>query len=171
MLFRSKIGAIASMIHPLSPAPQINMYLKLSNSQWALTLDAFFKVFNEGMQGTAVKKLILATVPDYLSGIIKPLFKLTKGRKIPPVPPEANVLWYMNLLNGNHPPVDTVKTNPNDTSIILYSGGTTGVPKGIELTNLNMISEGMMVSAWGKMNNRHSVLAILPIFQIGRAHV
>ena len=52
----------------------------------------------------------------------------------------------------------------DDTAVILYSGGTTGFPKGIMLTNMNFISEGMQVSAWGKFTEKDSMLAILPIF-------
>ncbi|MFA5906456.1 MAG: AMP-binding protein, partial [Desulfobacula sp.] len=43
-------------------------------------------------------------------------------------------------------------------------GGTTGKPKGILLSNMNFISEGMMVAAWGDLCEHDSILAILPIF-------
>lgn len=162
----NKLGGICSMIHPLSPAPQIKMYLQISKSKWALTLNAFYKPFNEILHETDVKKLILAEIPDYLSGIIKPLFKLTKGRKIPPVPPDERVIWYRDILKSGKAAgkVETAKQSPDDTSIILYSGGTTGIPKGIELTNKNMIAEGMQVMYWGGLGPGQSVLAILPIF-------
>ena len=52
----------------------------------------------------------------------------------------------------------------DDTAVILYSGGTTGKPKGILLSNMNFISEGMMVAAWGGLDETDSILAILPIF-------
>jgi long-chain acyl-CoA synthetase len=47
---------------------------------------------------------------------------------------------------------------------IMYSGGTTGVPKGIMLSNANFIAQGMMAAAWGKLGGADSMLAILPIF-------
>ena len=52
----------------------------------------------------------------------------------------------------------------DDLAVILYSGGTTGVPKGIELSNRNFIAEGMQAAAWGSMDGADSMLAILPIF-------
>lgn len=160
----NKLGGIASMIHPLSPAPQINMYLNLSRSTWGLTLDAFYKPFSEGMKGTAVEKLILASIPDYLPGIGKLIFKLTKGRKIAKVPADSHVIWMRDMMKGTPPKAPKAEMASDDTAIILYSGGTTGVPKGIELTNMNMISEGMQVSAWGNIVPGNSLLAILPIF-------
>ncbi|MHA1746337.1 MAG: AMP-binding protein, partial [Promethearchaeota archaeon] len=39
----NKLGGVASMIHPLSPPTQIEMFLKLSKSRFVMTLDAFYK--------------------------------------------------------------------------------------------------------------------------------
>src|SRR5271157_309964 len=161
----NKLGGIASMIHPLSPPPQIKMYLNLSNSIWALTIDALYAPFNEILKETSVKKLILAKLQDYMPVTFKLLFWLAKGRKIPKVPADDRVIWFSSLMKGKNPKVQPEKMSTDDTAIILYSGGTTGVPKGIELTNMNMMSEGMQVTAWAwRGRNDQSVLAILPIF-------
>ena len=162
----NKLGGVCSMIHPLSPAPQIKMFLNISKSRWALTLDALYPKFNEILHETSVEKIILSKIPDYLPKLMRPLFNITKGRQIKPVPKDSRVVWYTDVLkNGKkHGNVETVKQSPDDTAIILYSGGTTGIPKGIELTNMNMISEGMQIIHWGKIERHESVLAILPIF-------
>ena len=52
----------------------------------------------------------------------------------------------------------------DDPAAILFSGGTTGMPKGIVLSNRNFIAEGMQAAAWGGMGGGDSILAILPIF-------
>jgi long-chain acyl-CoA synthetase len=74
------------------------------------------------------------------------------------------VIWWRDLMQGDYPPAPKVKVDTEDLAVILYSGGTTGVPKGIMLSNMNFISEGKMVSEWGKMGDADSILAILPIF-------
>jgi long-chain acyl-CoA synthetase len=61
-------------------------------------------------------------------------------------------------------PAPMADMSTDDMAVILYSGGTTGIPKGIMLSNMNFISEGMQVSAWGKLSKDDSMLAILPIF-------
>src|SRR5215510_14031875 len=82
----AKLGAVASMIHPLSTASEIEGYLNMSGSRIALTLDAFYAPFAEVRQRTPLETLILAKISDYLSPVKAAGFWLTRGRKIPPVP-------------------------------------------------------------------------------------
>lgn len=160
----NKLGGICSMIHPLSPPPQIKMYCNISKSTWALTLDAFGKQFNEILAETKVHTIILAQIQDYLRGIIKIGFYLTKKKQVPKIPEGMKYVPYLSLLDKKHPDVPKADVKPDDCAAILYSGGTTGIPKGIMLSNLNLISEGMMVVAMGNLQHTQSVLAILPIF-------
>lgn len=160
----NKIGARASMIHPLSTQSEIEFYLTLSQSTMALTLDAFWGKFNAVMDNTQCRKLILAKIGDYLSPVKKLGFWLTKGRNIPKVPQDPRVTFWNDLMTDEFPNVPAARMDPDDTAVILYSGGTTGTPKGIMLSNMNFISEGMMVASWGDLSEDDAILAILPIF-------
>ena len=160
----NKIGVVASMIHPLSTATEIEFYLNISQSSVALTLDAFYDKFREVKDRTPLRKLILARIPDYLSPVKKVGFYVTKGRKIPPVPQDPMVVWWKDLMQGNYPRAAMAEMGADELAVILYSGGTTGVPKGIMLSNYNFISEGMQVAAWGDLNDKDIIMAILPIF-------
>jgi len=160
----NKLGAVASMIHPLSPAKEIEFYLNTAKSRYALTLDAFYRKFKEVEGKTELKTLILARIPDYLPLIKKIGFNLTKGRKIPAVPDDKRVVWWNDLMKRSYPPAPKANMGTDEMAVILFSGGTTGVPKGILLSNFNFISEGMQVSTWGKIGGGDTMLAILPIF-------
>jgi len=160
----NKLGGVASMIHPLSTSAEIEFYLNLSRSRFALTLDAFYGKFQAIRSRTVLKALILARIPDYLSRFKRLGFNLTAGRKIPKIPADASVTWWAQMMRRKYPPAEKGPTGFEDLAVILYSGGTTGKPKGIMLSNRNFISEGMQVSAWGHLTSRDAVLAILPVF-------
>lgn len=160
----NKLGAVASMIHPLSTENEIEFYLNISNSSMALTLDAFYGKFKAAMEKTQCKRLILTRIGDFLSPVKQLGFWLTKGRKIPKVPQDPSISWWQDLMKGSFPKQKKAQMDPHDTAVILYSGGTTGKPKGILLSNMNFISQGMMVAAWGGLDETDSILAILPIF-------
>ncbi len=160
----NKIGAVAVMIHPLSTAAEIASFLAASKSRFALTLDAFYAKFAEARVRSPIEALVLARIPDYLSPLKKLGFAVTKGRKIPRVPPDPLVRWWGPLVAGRHPPAPKSSMGTDDPAVVLFSGGTTSAPKGILLSNRNFISEGMQVAAWGRLTSRDSMLAILPIF-------
>jgi len=82
----NKLGAVASMIHPLSTAAEIEFYLNVSKSKFAMTLDVFYGVFNKILSNTGVETLILTKIGDYLPPLKRFGFYITKGRKIPRVP-------------------------------------------------------------------------------------
>jgi len=160
----NKLGAVSSMIHPLSTTNEIEFYLNVAKSRFVLTLDAFYSKFKDLKKTTPLETLILARIPDYLGPLKRIGFNLTKGRKIPKVPPDPMVKWWRDLMRGSYPHAPQAQMDTDELAVILYSGGTTGVPKGIMLSNMNFISEGMQVSEWGKLSDADSILAILPIF-------
>jgi long-chain acyl-CoA synthetase len=160
----AKLGAVASMIHPLSPPKEIEFYLNVSKSSFALTLDAFYPAFRQVQNQTGLKKLVLTRISDYLRFPKNLGFWLAKGRKIPKVPVDPSVVWYHDLIRGSYPEIPAADISPDSLAVIMYSGGTTGKPKGIKLSHRNFIAEGMQVAAWGGIGAGDSMLAILPIF-------
>jgi long-chain acyl-CoA synthetase len=160
----NKLGAVPALIHPLSTAPEIEHYLNASRARMALTLDAFYERFAQVKPKLPLETLILARIPDYLSPLKKFGFWLTKGRKIPRVPADARVRWWTDLMARPHPAVPLGGATTHEPAAILFSGGTTGMPKGILLSNRNFIAEGMQAAAWGGMAGGDTMLAILPIF-------
>ncbi|MDA0679258.1 MAG: malonyl-CoA synthase [Proteobacteria bacterium] len=64
------------------------------------------------------------------------------------------------------PGFDTIPREPNDLAALLYSSGTTGVPKGIMLTHANLLrNTEALVAAWGFTQNDR-LLHALPIFHV-----
>jgi long-chain acyl-CoA synthetase len=160
----AKLGAVASMIHPLSTASEIEGYLTMSRSRVALTLDAFYGSFAETRGRTPLEILILAKISDSFPAPKRLAFWLKRGRKIPRVPADERVRWWSTLMTESQPAVPAAPVDTDDLAAILYSGGTTGAPKGIMLSHRNFISEGLQLTAWVGIGEHDTVLAVLPIF-------
>lgn len=135
----NRIGAVAAMIHPLSAEGEIEFYLKEAECDVIVTLDQFYSKIEAVSKKVPLEKIVIASVADAL-GLVKSVgFKLTQGRKIPKVSSEGNVILWNDLMKFGKSFHDDyiVEKNSDDPAVILFSGGTTGVTKGILLTNLN----------------------------------
>ncbi|MBP7342749.1 MAG: AMP-binding protein [Syntrophaceae bacterium] len=156
----NKLGVVASMIHPLSTAKEIAYYLKICGSHTVLTLDIYYDTFREVKNETPLTTLILTEMTDPLTPHAPGSDKIHE---------DPIVKWWKPIMKADNPEAPKAEMGTDEMAVILYSGGTTGFPKGIMLSNYNFVSEGMMVAAWGgetiKMkHDEYSTLAIMPIF-------
>lgn len=161
------VGAISNMIHPLSAEKEIEFYLNESQSVTAITLDQFYSKFENVREHTKVVNIIIASVKDELSPTIKTGYMLTEGRKIQKIPSSAPVImWHDFIKMGRHCFYNyKVNRASHDVATILYSGGTTGTTKGIELTNYNFNALGRQVIATNSMFRvGDKMLAAMPLF-------
>ena len=160
------VGGIASMIHPLSAEKEIEFYLKDSGSVAAVTLDQFYGKFAAVRENTGISNLIIASIKDALSPVVKAGYTMTEGKKIPKLPKDAPVIRWNELKAlskcGHNYRVDRKAEDP---AVILYSGGTTGTSKGIVLTNLNFNALGQQVIAANPMfRPGDKMLSAMPVF-------
>jgi len=160
----NKLGAVPAMIHPLAAPTEIASYLNASRAHIALTLDVFYGKFAEVRPRTSLQTLILARICDDFGPFKRLGYWLTRGRKTPTVPLLPWVRWWTDLMAENHPQAPAAVVGADDPAAIVFSGGTTGTPKGIVLSSRNLVSEGIQVATWVGMHEGDSILAILPLF-------
>ena len=164
----NKIGAIATMIHPLSAEGEIKYYLNDTGSKAIITLEQFYGKVSNIIKETKVRHVILSSIADGLPAVKALLYPYTAGKNIPKVPKGADkVLWWKDLLKmgkaytGNY----IMPLGKDDPAVILYSGGTTGVSKGILLTSYNFNALACQtVTAGDCVKPGMSMLAIMPLF-------
>ena len=168
------LGAHANMIHPLSSGNEIEFYVNVSKSKLLFIFDAFFSKV-ASINCPTLQKVIYAGAAEYLSLPMRVAFKLTKGRKIKKPQPIDSFSFkieswtdflrqYNKITIKNDFKAQNMK--PTDTAVILYSGGTTGLQKGIMLSHLNFNALATQTAANGtdSIHPGHTMLAVLPMF-------
>ena len=162
----NKIGAVANMIHPLSAENEIKHFLNVSKSKYIIAIDISFSKINHIAKETVLKKCIIVSAKNSMPFHMKIGYEITKGRKIK-IEKSNLILKWNDFIKLNENYNEEIKDNFNGEHVaaILYSGGTTGYPKGIELTNLNFNSLAMQsYEACRCLEEKDKVLAIMPIF-------
>ena len=161
------IGAIASMIHPLSAIHEIAFYLKEAQSRTIVSMDQFYSKLKKVRELVDLDHMIIARISDALSPVKKVVYRLLKERKFEKYEEDKVVMsWKSFLAKAHECDIDpSVQKKGADEAVILFSGGTTGVTKGIRLTNLNFNALALQT---GTMCNKPiqgmTMLAAMPMF-------
>ena len=163
----NKIGAIANMIHPLSAEEEIKLSLQATKSVMLFAIDLSYKKVKEIINDTDVYKTIIISAGDSMPSTLKFGYKLTKGRKVEkPKSSEDYMYWHDFLLKGKkYGEKVLAKTTKEQPAVILHSGGTTGLPKNILLSNGNVNAVAVQASMMlPELNSSDRTLAVLPLF-------
>ena len=165
----SRVGAIANMVHPLSAQTEITHYLNISGSKIILTVDLFYEKVEAALAETDHPVTILTCrMQEELPLHLKALYLLKKGKDYLPFPRQPHILWTDFLKRGDDKSITLpeVKFDPKRTAAILYSGGTSGKPKGICLTDLNFNACALQArEAIGEeFRKGYKMLSCMPLF-------
>lgn len=162
----NKIGAVANMIHPLSAEKEIEFFIMLTKCKYIVTIDIAFNKINHILNKTEISKVILVSPGDSMPAGMKFLYRISKGRKIKTEDCDKKISWKKFIDSGSGYKGETYeKTDGQTVAAILYSGGTTGYPKGIELTNLNFNALAMQsFEACHCLAKDDRVLSVMPVF-------
>ena len=163
----NEIGAVANMVHPLSSEKEIEDYLNQAHSKIMLCIDVSYPKVENIIKNTEVEQLIVVSPSRSMDLMVRAIYKITKGRKNHINKSQQIITWdkFLNKANrfiGN----PHARVNSDDAAVIMYSGGTTGKPKGIILSNLNFNAQavGAKYLVPELIKSEHSFLTFLPNF-------
>ncbi|MBQ9017960.1 acyl--CoA ligase [Candidatus Saccharibacteria bacterium] len=163
----NEVGAIANMVHPLSSEKEIEDYVNRAKSKYMLVIDIAYPKVENIIKDTDLEQVIVVSATRSMDFLVRGLYHLTKGRKNHVKKTQIVTTWDRFLNSGNkYIGNPHVRVNADDPAVILYSGGTTGKPKGVVLTNLNFNSQalGAKYLVPELLKTRFAMLCFLPNF-------
>ena len=161
------VGAICNMVHPLSSEKELEYYIKVADSKYVLVIDAVFDKIYRLRDTAQLERIIVVRPSDGLGFLKKKLYNTLHIKRVRlPSNDSRVVLWEDFIANsyfyqGNY----HEERGGNDPAVIMYSGGTTGAPKAVLLSNLNINAESICdASMIRQVTPGATILSILPIF-------
>jgi long-chain acyl-CoA synthetase len=146
-----KAGAIVVSFNPLYAAREVEHQLKDSGTETMLVMSLFYPIVKQVRARTALKNVIVTNIKEYFPPLTKVFFTLAKERKgghRQDISGDANTYWFQELLSTAPAKPTPVEVKPADTAGFQYTGGTTGVAKGAELSHANLMSNAVACRHW-----------------------
>jgi long-chain acyl-CoA synthetase len=147
-----KTGATTVTCNPSYKANELNFQLKDSGAKAVFVFDhvSFTPTSYEAVKGTDVEVHVICSIKSFLpkiKGILgSAIGKIYKG------PYEESSFFYDDIIKQFEPKAPDVSIKPKeDLALILYTGGTTGTPKGAMLTHHNLYSNVVQVYEWAQL--------------------
>ncbi|MFA6252298.1 MAG: AMP-binding protein [Candidatus Paceibacterota bacterium] len=159
-----KAGAVPVLLNPLYTAEELEYFFKDAAPRIVLCLDTFFEKVSQAAKTTPqIERIITTNISEYfspLTGFFARLFKKVETAKC------DGSIRFNDFLKIS-PDYKEVEINPlDDPAVIVYTGGTTGDPKGVVLTHYNLVSDTWAIKEWLSENPPTSFMLVIPMFHI-----
>ena len=165
-----RAGCVAVPTNPRATGPELSRYLADSGAAAALVLDRLWLRLADAKLPSSLRQLLVADAADDLPLLLRiPLRLRTRvGWRRPPNRGDAGeeppMTRFADLLWGDLP-VAAPRSDPDDPAVLLYTGGTTGVPKAAVLSHRNLVANACQLGSWasGLDDGAEVMLSALPL--------
>lgn len=162
-----KAGAVVVSLNPLCSLRELSYQINHAGVRLAITIPMFLENLATLRQHTEVETVVYSRLADFMPFPLSLVQGLRERKLIRGVNGEADPAYldFRSLIQepagpGFAPePVD-----PDQLAVLIYSGGTTGIAKGIMLSHFNFVANAHQVAAWGQIDENQRLLSVLPLF-------
>jgi long-chain acyl-CoA synthetase len=144
-----RLAAVAVPLNPLLSPKELNYQLTDSGARWLVVLDHLLPKVEATRALGNLSQVIVTGLKDSLPWPLSWLYPLKARRQglATGFTPGPGLLAWKDLLKSR-PLRDPPRPGPEDVAVLLYTGGTTGVPKAAALTHANLLANVAQINAW-----------------------
>lgn len=165
-----KIGGIVVLNNPLYADRELEHQFNDSNSTFLITLDLLADRMVRLREKTKIRTIVYTSIGEYLPFVKRLLFPLVAKKKglAADVAPAKDLFKFKDVIAANSPDYTQADVNIDDVAMYQYTGGTTGVSKGVILTHKNISYQLQQVETWFPAFEKGAevMLGALPIFHV-----
>jgi long-chain acyl-CoA synthetase len=161
-----ELGGVVVMNNPLYTERELEYQLSDSDSRVAVCLDLLVPRVLGLKQKTPIETVIACHIRDYLPFPKKQLFPIVKKAMHRDIDPREGVHDFMELLKRYPPRPPAQGPSFEDLASLQYTGGTTGISKGVMLTHKNLSVNVQQLKAWtfDAEEGKERLIGIFPFF-------
>ncbi len=163
----NRIGAVANILHPLSAQEEIKNHINRVRSKVVLCVNICTEKLANIIDKTSVKNVIVASPGDSMPAIMKTLYALKCIKNFKYDKSDKRYMSWNTFASKAKFVAEYLPEGEEnkEVAVILHSGGTTGTPKDIMISNSNFNAFGIQaVLTLRDVKSGDKILAILPIF-------
>ena len=145
-----RVGGIAVPSNPLYTAAEFAHQAQDAGSKVVIALSMMYPRVLEALPETSIERVVVTNIKEYFKGPMRALFTVLREKKDGhrvDLSDEPKAVRLQDALKDAPAPTP-VAVDPEDTAMLMYTGGTTGVPKGAELSHRNMLANAVQVAAF-----------------------
>jgi len=163
-----RIGGIVVPCNPLYTAREMKHQLRDSGAEIVVTLSAMYPIIKQIRADTNLRHVIVAKIKTFFPTVLKLLFTLLVEKKTghkADISGDADTHWFTDLMSKAPAKPQPVELAWDDTAVLMYTGGTTGVSKGAQLTHKNILVNAYQCKVWISAKEAQDVsLTALPLY-------
>ena len=144
-----KLGAIVVPNNPLYVPRELEFQLNDSGAETIICLSRLYPYVRMVRPNTRLKNVIVTSIKEYYPPRLKAVFEqFVEEKDGHRATIGADEHWFQDILSRAPATPPNVDVKPADTAVLLYTGGTTGVPKAAEITHENAVTNAFQCWEW-----------------------
>jgi len=166
-----RLGAVAVGFNPLYVERELTFQFNDSGAETLITLDILWEKRVKGiMKDIPLKRVIITNIRAYLphlKALFYPIAAKRQGMWVT-VAPDERVTWFKDIIKSNASAATPQAATHTDLALLQYTGGTTGTPKGVMLTNRNIIACTVQIGSYftNAIEGKERHISVIPAFHI-----